>query len=1218
MRARLHICAAILVAAGLGGPAAGAAAAEPVAITQAPALEWGFKLSWRTYAGKPEVGGGATILPETSVAGYDVGWAFRSGGYDAETGTTVLRYEGSARWTGHNALEEGWTPPAGYDGPLDIDLLDLTLTDPVVTISRDEATIAAEARSRSIATWRIVDYGRIPVVDLGADAATPVVSGGTTTWAGIPATIDAAATATFGDSYYQAGIPVDPVAFSYTGPGGAPDYSDALDPAGSIKLGVDGDNVLVAPSTTPNGAYRTLAVDQARQLAYYAVESTVDGVLSNTIRAFDLRAMRNVGEPLTLPASDVRAALLNDVTSGRIYTSADSSAYPQRWIRFDREAGRFVRGEDPEPIPTFQDNSALAWDPVGERAFEVVRTVPDGVAEDDYDRHRWQLRTYARRDDGTWSLQAYDLPGGPAGLNFSRYRRLGAAASDGSLIVLGDRQVSSSPDVPAPAAVPGAYRVITRADGTAAVAPIAGADVPNETLSLFTQVAPGADGIVGLVNRARQVAVQRVDVTPPDGQPIVAEPVVRDVFSASGQLQGNPETQMTVDPGDGTVWLGGLSTQQIVGVRDGRIVADQTLPLRHTRAGALIAGPGHALVMQSSDGANPDPLTSAFGFHRLARLGVTPTITAGPADRSVSLQAGEEAEDASFSAAATADPAATAQWQVKGRGALRFANIEGATGATLTVAAKRGMDGTAYRAVFSNAAGKVATEPATLAVSYAPRIVAEPVDVTATEGRGATFLLLGDGNPEPEVSWQRRVAGFWQAIAADDDSFAVAGGALTVKETNVEQSGALFRAKLSNAAGAVHSRAAKLTVQRAGTIPPGGLDLASVSLDWTGNGEIQKAPPFGGGNYLSAGASDGREPTYGAAAGNVRVFQASASGTESPATWATRNAHVAGGGRQLVRLYGGRARIEPDGSATVRWAGAFTVNFYDGLVPFTFTDPELVVAADGTGTLRADLSGYASSQSNPNQRDPIPPVADVTVATFSGVRIDPAGRVAIAPAYAGMEVSVPAGTTPQNRTVGGWGAWPQPFVDFHVRTGLSSYWYSSGGAADAYKPPHPLVVDFSGAQAPPPDPGPQPQPPAEPEPQPQPGPHVQPKPSPRPVRPATIAVRRRALRVTRRRLVTVATLICPQGGAACTVSAPKRARIRIAGRRHTLSVLAPRRIAPGRRAALRLRLSRAAAVRLRGRRARVRLRIAIGTQGTRTVRTVAVTLRGARSRRPSA
>ena len=42
-----------------------------------------------------------------------------------------------------------------------------------------------------------------------------------------------------------------------------------------------------------------------------------------------------------------------------------------------------------------------------------------------------------------------------------------------------------------------------------------------------------------------------------------------------------------------------------------------------------------------------------------------------------------------------------------------------------------------------------------------------------------------------------------------------------------------------------------------------------------------------------------------------------------------------------------------------------------------------------------------------------------------------------------------------------WGGWPQSFVNFQQATGLGSYWYSSGGAADDEKPQDPVTVGYS-------------------------------------------------------------------------------------------------------------------------------------------------------------
>jgi hypothetical protein len=98
------------------------------------------------------------------------------------------------------------------------------------------------------------------------------------------------------------------------------------------------------------------------------------------------------------------------------------------------------------------------------------------------------------------------------------------------------------------------------------------------------------------------------------------------------------------------------------------------------------------------------------------------------------------------------------------------------------------------------------------------------------------------------------------------------------------------------------------------------------------------------------------------------------------------------------------------------------------------------------------------------------------------------------------------------------------------------------------------------------------------------------------------------------RIARLAMLSCPQGSR-CRVTAPRRVRIRIAGRRYTVAILVPRAIAPGRTAALRVRLSKAAARRLSGRRSVVRVPVALAAQG-QISRTLELTLAGAPLRTP--
>jgi hypothetical protein len=503
-----------------------AAAADPVAITEAPALQWGFKNSWRTYANQPQVapGSGVAVVPDSSAVGWTLAWDFTSGEYDATARTTVLRYHGSVEWFGHPALLEHATPPAGYTGPTDIYLLDLTLTDPTVTISRDKATISAQVTSRSLSTWQVVDYGRIDVVDLAADAVTPTVAGGTTTWTGLPAAIDAQASAPFGDTYYRPGIPVDPVSLSYTGPGGAPDFSDQFDPQGQVKLGLDGDNVLLAPVDTGVTAYETVAYDPQRRLAYTRLRSAD----SWTFQTYDVSAMRAVGPTLVVPANGALGTFsFLDTATGRVYFTDGS------WLRYDADTTSFERGQS-ETAPRM--STAVGWDPIGKRAFQVVRTVPAGVGASDYDHHQWQLKTYAEQSDGTWQTKAYDLPNGPAHLNQSVYAISGVTASDGSLILLGVLQSSDDASVPAPATIPGAYRIVLGADGTADARPIAGTDVANTNAGRFTFAVTGAGGQVALVKTSGRGTLQRVDVTPAAG-PITAEAPVDLGFTVTTEIK---------------------------------------------------------------------------------------------------------------------------------------------------------------------------------------------------------------------------------------------------------------------------------------------------------------------------------------------------------------------------------------------------------------------------------------------------------------------------------------------------------------------------------------------------------------------------------------------------------------------------------------------------------------------------------------------------------
>ena len=231
-----------------------------------------------------------------------------------------------------------------------------------------------------------------------------------------------------------------------------------------------------------------------------------------------------------------------------------------------------------------------------------------------------------------------------------------------------------------------------------------------------------------------------------------------------------------------------------------------------------------------------------------------------------------------------------------------------------------------------------------------------------------------------------------------------------------------------------------------------------ATLTWGFNSYVQGPAFFGGCAYFSAGASEGDEATYKSSEGNVAIVRDGAT-----PTWATR---CDGAGEnainQQVVWSNGAGTVDPaTGEAAIAFTGTWSVNFYGGLVPFTVTDPTLTVDAQGDAQLVGTMGGFSSSMNNPNERTPIdPPVPGVVVVDLSGVDATGTGFT-VTPDFAGVEYTPPPSGSPQNRSTPGWGSFPASFVDFQYVTGLGSFFYTSGGAADPKKPPVALTVSYS-------------------------------------------------------------------------------------------------------------------------------------------------------------
>lgn len=256
--------------------------------------------------------------------------------------------------------------------------------------------------------------------------------------------------------------------------------------------------------------------------------------------------------------------------------------------------------------------------------------------------------------------------------------------------------------------------------------------------------------------------------------------------------------------------------------------------------------------------------------------------------------------------------------------------------------------------------------------------------------------------------------------------------------------------------------------------------VTDAVFSWGINNESNAAAYFGGCNYLTAGAAGNAGSSriwteadgfFKPTAGNVSIVKPTADGGVGSPTWAnkcqtpTGTTVTTGAGNNTgskVQISNGTGTVDPaTGAATINWTGDFTVVYYGGMTYWTASNPVLTVDADGHGTVTATGSGYAASMENPDVWAKLEP-QQITLANLSNVNVTATGFTAT-PDYVGV-VASGEGIDQTEKNSGNeayWGAFPADFLNFQVKTGQNSYWYSSGGAADLKKPALPLSVSFT-------------------------------------------------------------------------------------------------------------------------------------------------------------
>jgi hypothetical protein len=166
-----------------------------------------------------------------------------------------------------------------------------------------------------------------------------------------------------------------------------------------------------------------------------------------------------------------------------------------------------------------------------------------------------------------------------------------------------------------------------------------------------------------------------------------------------------------------------------------------------------------------------------------------------------------------FNVSATGAAPLSYQWYFNG------AVLSGKTAATLTLANVTAANAGVYTVKISNAAGEVESEPATLTVNSStpntpPSITAQPQSRTINAGENVVFNVSATGAAPLSYQW------YCNGIVLDGETAAT----LTLAHVTAANAG-VYTVKISNAAGAVTSTAATLTVNLP-PIPPQEITVA--------------------------------------------------------------------------------------------------------------------------------------------------------------------------------------------------------------------------------------------------------------------------------------------------------------------------------------------------------------------------------------------------------
>jgi hypothetical protein len=258
----------------------------------------------------------------------------------------------------------------------------------------------------------------------------------------------------------------------------------------------------------------------------------------------------------------------------------------------------------------------------------------------------------------------------------------------------------------------------------------------------------------------------------------------------------------------------------------------------------------------------------------------SPSVATNPTNQTVPA-----GQTATFTAAATGNPAPTVQWYEgtvgSGTALINGTTYSGVTSGTLTINTSSSAtdNGTTYYAVFTNSQGNASTTAATLTDSLAaPVVTTQPTAVSTTAGSTANFTAAASGSPVPTVQWYEGSVGSGTALTNGTVYSGVTTTTLSVT-TAGNLNNDTYYAVFTNSQGSTSTTAASLAL--------GGTALAAWNFSSGGSGVTYTAgqtilnplPSTGTGTASSLGmGSAGTYSVFPGTTGNYTLTVTDANG----------------------------------------------------------------------------------------------------------------------------------------------------------------------------------------------------------------------------------------------------------------------------------------------------------------------------------------------------